>query len=83
VQVGAPPAVVEAQKIQGGPVPGSLLDRVMKTKQVDYTADAMADPFPGLAAKFAGARSIVGAPMTAARHFTYQLVMSPRSRERC
>ena len=35
----------------------------MKTKQVDYTADAMADPFPGLAAKFAGARSIVGVPM--------------------
>ena len=63
VQVGAPPAVVEAQKIQGGPVPGGLLDRVMKTKQVDYTADAMADPFPGLAAKFAGARSIVGVPM--------------------
>ena len=63
VQVGAPPAVVEAQKAQGGPVPGSLLDRVMKRKQVHYTADAMADPFPGLAAKFAGARSIVGVPM--------------------
>ena len=63
VQVGAPPAVVEAQKAQGGPVPSSLLDRVMKRKQVHYTADAMADPFPGLAAKFAGARSIVGVPM--------------------
>ena len=63
VQVGAPPAVVEAQRVQGGPVPGSLLDRVMKTRQVHYTADAMADPFPGLAAKFAGARSIVGVPM--------------------
>jgi GAF domain-containing protein len=63
VQVGAPAAVVEAQKVQGGPVPGSLLDRVMKAKRVDYTADATADPFPGLAAKFAGARSIVGVPM--------------------
>jgi GAF domain-containing protein len=63
VQVGAPSAVIEAQKVQGGPVPGSLLDRVMKTKQVHYTADAIADPFPGLAAKFAGARSIVGVPM--------------------
>jgi two-component system, NtrC family, sensor kinase len=63
VQVGAPPAVVEAQRVQGGPVPGSLLDRVMRTRQVHYTADAMADPFPGLAAKFAGARSIVGVPM--------------------
>ena len=62
-QVGAPPVLIEAQKRQGGPVPGSLLDRVMKTKQVNYTADAAADPFPGLAAKFAGARSIVGVPM--------------------
>jgi GAF domain-containing protein len=35
----------------------------MKTKQVHYTADAIADPFPGLAAKYAGARSIVGVPM--------------------
>ena len=35
----------------------------MKTKQVNSTADAAADPFPGLAAKFAGARSIVGVPM--------------------
>ncbi len=25
-------------RIQGGPVPGRLLDRVMKTEQVDYTA---------------------------------------------
>ena len=63
VQVGAPSSVIEAQKVQGGPVPGSLLDRVMTTKQVHYTADAAADPHPGLAAKFAGARSIVGVPM--------------------
>lgn len=63
VQVGAPTAVVEAQNAQGGPVPGSLLDRVMKTKQVHYTADAAADLHPGIAAKFAGARSIVGVPM--------------------
>ena len=35
----------------------------MKTKQVNSTADAAADPFPGLAAQFAGARSIVGVPM--------------------
>jgi GAF domain len=30
---------------------------------VNSTADAAADPFPGLAAKFAGARSFVGVPM--------------------
>jgi GAF domain-containing protein len=34
-----------------------------RNEQVNYTADAAADPFPGLAAKFAGARSIVGVPM--------------------
>ena len=63
VQVGAPSAVIEAQKRQGGPVPGSLLDRLMKTKQVQHTADAAADPFPGIAAKYASARSIVGIPI--------------------
>ena len=63
VQVGAPSALIEAQKRQGGPVPGSLLDRVMKTKQVQYTADAAADPFPGLAATYASAKSIVGVPI--------------------
>ena len=47
VQVGAPSAVIEAQKRQGGPVPGSPLDRLMKTKQVQHTADAAADPFSG------------------------------------
>jgi GAF domain-containing protein len=62
-QVGAPSELLEAQKQQGGPPPGSLLDQVMRTKQVKHTADAAADPFPGLAAKFAGARSIVGVPM--------------------
>ncbi len=63
VQVGAPLVLIEAQKRQGGPVPGSLLDRVMKTKQVQYTADAAADPFPGLAARYASAKSIVGVPI--------------------
>jgi GAF domain-containing protein len=63
VQVGAPSVLIEAQKRQGGPVPGSLLDRVMKTKQVQYTANAAADPFPGLAARYASAKSIVGVPI--------------------
>jgi GAF domain-containing protein len=62
-QVGAPSSLIEAQRRLGGPVRGSLLERVMKTKLVNSTADAAADPFPGLAAKFAGARSIVGVPM--------------------
>jgi GAF domain-containing protein len=62
-QVGAPSSLIEAQRRLGGPVRGSLLERVMKTKQVNSTADAAADPFPGLAAQFAGARSIVGVPM--------------------
>jgi GAF domain-containing protein len=62
-QVGAPSSLIEAQRRLGGPVRGSLLERVMKTKQVNSTADAAADRFPGLAAQFAGARSIVGVPM--------------------
>jgi GAF domain-containing protein len=62
-QVGAPSSLIEAQRRLGGPVRGSLLERVMKTKQVNSTVDAAADPFPGLAAKHAGARSIVGVPM--------------------
>ena len=63
VQVGAPSALIEAHKRQGGPGSGTLLDRVIRTKQVQHTADAAADPFPGLATKYAGARSIVGVPM--------------------
>ena len=64
-QVGTPLALIEAQR-QVGPhqaTPGGLLDRVIRTKQVVHTADRAADEIPGLAAKFGGARSVVGVPM--------------------
>ncbi len=64
-QVGAPPAYAEFQMRRGPyqPTPGSLLDRVMRTKQVIHTADETAEAVPGPAAKFGGARSHVCVPM--------------------
>src|SRR5262245_11996633 len=51
---------------QRGPfeaTPGSHLDRVMRTKQVSYTADDAAEAVQGIAAKYGGARSIIAVPM--------------------
>ncbi len=63
--VGAPQEFVDFQRRRGQflPVPGSLLDRVARTKQVGQTADNATDPVPGNAAKLAGARSRVCVPM--------------------
>ena len=44
------------------PIPGSLIDRVMRTKQVVHTADNAAE-FVGRAATLGGARSSVCVPM--------------------
>jgi len=64
-QVGTPVELIEAQR-RSGPnqaTPGSLLDQVVQTKKVIHSPDRAIDPVPGLAAKFAGARSVVGVPM--------------------
>jgi GAF domain-containing protein len=45
------------------PIPGSLPDRVIHTKQVSYTADNTAEANPGRAATLGGARSTVCVPM--------------------
>jgi GAF domain-containing protein len=45
------------------PIEGSLPDRVMRTKQVSYTADNAAEANPGRAATLGGARSTVTVPM--------------------
>ena len=45
------------------PTPGSHLDRVMRTKQVSYTADDTKEPVIGAAARLGGARSTVCVPM--------------------
>jgi len=42
---------------------GSGFERMMRTKQVVHTVDDAAEPYPGNAAKFAGARTIVRVPM--------------------
>jgi GAF domain-containing protein len=43
--------------------PGTPLDRLLKTKDVIYTADETAEPNPGASARLGGARSLVGVPM--------------------
>ena len=63
-QVRTPPALLEFQK--RGPIrptPGSLLEGVLETKKVVYSADSAADPVPSMAAKLGGARSIIVVPM--------------------
>jgi GAF domain-containing protein len=47
-EVGTPPELAEFNKRQEAvvPTPGSLLERVLRTKQIGHTADAAADPFP-------------------------------------
>jgi two-component system NtrC family sensor kinase len=45
------------------PPPGTVLDRVWRTKQVAHTADGAALPNPSLAATLGGARSTVAVPM--------------------
>ncbi len=64
-QVNTPMELVAAQK-QRGPhqaQPGSLLDRVVRMRQVVFTPDSAAESVPSLASKFGGARSVVGVPM--------------------
>jgi signal transduction histidine kinase len=45
------------------PMPGSLPDRVIRTKQVSHTVDNAAEAVPGRAATLGGARSTVCVPM--------------------
>jgi signal transduction histidine kinase len=61
-----PPAFDEflRKRVRRKPTPGgSPLERLLRTKDVVRIADASADPAPGPAAKFGGARSIVAVPM--------------------
>jgi GAF domain-containing protein len=64
-QVGTPPAYAEFQRTRGPflPPPDSLLDCVMRTKQVSHTADMATDAVPGSPARLGGARSSVTVPM--------------------
>ena len=63
--VGTPPKLAEFYG-RPGPyqmTPGSMLDRVMRTKQLSHTVDYAAEAVHGSAAKFGGARSTVCVPM--------------------
>jgi GAF domain-containing protein len=64
-QFGTPAEFAEFQRRRGAftPTPGSLLDRVMRTKRLSYTADNAAEPVPGDVTRLGGARSFVSMPM--------------------
>jgi GAF domain-containing protein len=63
--VDTPPALAEFQRRRGPfrPEPGTLLARVLQTRQLAHTADYAAEPKPGNAAKLGGARSTLVVPM--------------------
>ena len=62
---GTPPELVEFQKRRGPylPIPGSLLERVLRTKEPTHTADRRAEPASGPTARLGGARSQIAVPM--------------------
>jgi GAF domain-containing protein len=62
---GASLEYVEFMRLRGPfqPEPGSILDRVARTRHVSHTADYAAEAVPGPSARFAGARSAVCVPM--------------------
>ena len=64
-QFGTPAKFSEFQRRRGAftPTPGSLLDGVMRTKRLSYTADNAAEPVPGEVTRLGGARSFVSVPM--------------------
>ncbi|MGC2122414.1 MAG: GAF domain-containing protein, partial [Xanthobacteraceae bacterium] len=64
-QFGSTPELTEAQKGRGPfmPTPGTLLDRLVRTRQVAHTADYAIEPGQSLSARLGGARSTVAVPM--------------------
>src|SRR6516165_5626498 len=64
-QVGTPPELAEFQRQRGPflPLAGGHLDRIMRTKQVSFTADLTVEVVPEPPAKLGGARSFIGVPM--------------------
>ena len=64
-QFGTPAEFAEYQRRRGPFLPGtgSLNGRIFKTRQIAHSADYMAEPNHGNAAKLGGARSTVAVPM--------------------
>jgi GAF domain-containing protein len=63
--VGTPPALAEYVRRPGvfRGLPGGMVDRILKSRDVQHTADYATDSAPGLAAKLGGARSTLGVPI--------------------
>ena len=72
--VDTPPALAEFQRRRGPfrPEPGTLLARVLQTRQLAHTADYAAEEKPGNAAKLGGARSTLVVPMLKERSWLGQ-----------
>ena len=64
-QFNTPLEFMQAQRrtIPFRPTPGSLLDRMMLTKEVTHSTDESTEPAPGLPVTFGGARSSIRVPM--------------------
>jgi two-component system NtrC family sensor kinase len=63
--VGTPEALAEYVR-KPGPfkgLAGGMIDRILKTRQVQYSADYAAEAMPGIAARLGGARSTLGVPI--------------------
>jgi GAF domain-containing protein len=76
-RVNTPAALAEFQKERGPFLPpsGSNLDRMMKTKQVQHSADDAAEPVPAQGLRLGGARSIVHVPMLQGEQLVGALVI--------
>ena len=63
--LGVPPAYEEFQRQRGPfrPDDGAPLDRLLRTKELVQTADEFAEPKPGPASRYGGARSLLAVPM--------------------
>ncbi|MFZ1090462.1 MAG: GAF domain-containing protein [Xanthobacteraceae bacterium] len=64
-EVGAPREYAEYERQRGRfrPLPGSMLDDVVRSKQVSHITDLAAYDVPGAPAKLGGARSMICVPM--------------------
>ena len=63
--LGVPPAYEDFQRRRGPfrPDDGAPLHRLLQTKELVQTVDELAEPKPGPAARYGGARSLLAVPM--------------------
>src|SRR5262245_20622762 len=63
--LGVPSALADFLQRRGAfpPPNGSPLHRLLQTRDLVHSADALSEPTPGAAAKYGGARSLVAVPM--------------------